>query len=153
LSIEKTRVIPKADKGNRALASPRPIRILLADDDPAVRSYLAQALQKHDDLEVVGQAEDGRRAVRLARKLQPDVVIMDGYMPKLNGIEATRQIVATVPQILIVGLSRYPSESWVSEMRQAGASAALSKRGVLPELLAAIRARRERQTDPAPLGG
>jgi DNA-binding NarL/FixJ family response regulator len=119
----------------------RPIRILVADDDPGLRSRLASAFEQEAGLQVVGQASDGQQAVQLARKLHPDVVIMDGFMPKLDGAEATRQIMADSPQVRVIGLSRFPCEQWVSAMTAAGATAALAKKGCLSELLALVRGR------------
>lgn len=130
----------KPEKGTQIPACPHPIRILLADDDTGVRAQLAKLLQEESDLEIIAQASDGQQAVKLALKLKPDVVIMDGYMPKLDGIGATRQIVTILPQIRVIGLSRYRSEHWFSEMAKAGAYTALAK-GARDDLLAAIRAR------------
>src|SRR5512135_2698510 len=103
------------------------IKVLLADDHQIMREGLASLLEKHAELEVVGQAGDGRAAVSLAQQLQPDVVVMDIGMPDLNGIEATRQIVAAAPGVKVIALSVHTESPFVSGMLQAGASAYLLK--------------------------
>jgi DNA-binding NarL/FixJ family response regulator len=100
---------------------------------------LRNLLEKHADIMVAGEAEDGREALQLARKLSPDVIIMDIAMPDLNGIEATRQIVAEFPGIKVVALSMHSDKRFVSEMLKAGASAYLLKDCAFEELITAIR--------------
>ncbi len=77
---------------------PHPIRVLLVEDHDMTRKGLLKLLTKYDDLEIVGEAGDGVEAIALAERLMPDVIIMDVNMPKLNGIEATRQIIRTSPE-------------------------------------------------------
>jgi DNA-binding NarL/FixJ family response regulator len=115
------------------------IRIVLADDHAIVRHGLSRALQQEDDMEVVGQAEDGRTTVELARKLTPDVVVMDISMPDLNGIEATREIRRQTPHVKVIALSMHSAKRYVTEMFKAGAVGYLLKDCDFDELARAIR--------------
>jgi DNA-binding NarL/FixJ family response regulator len=115
-----------------------PVRILLADDHRIVREGLRDLLEKRTDLKVVGEASDGMEAVRLASELRPDVVIVDVSMPVLNGIEATRRIVAEHPAVKVVALSMHPDRRYVIEMLKAGAVAYLLKDSAFDELIHAI---------------
>lgn len=115
------------------------LKVLLADDHKIVRDGLRTLLEKHDDIVVVGEAEDGREALQLSRKLQPDVVVMDIAMPDLNGIEAARQLLSEYPGIRIAALSMHSDKRFVSEMLKAGASAYLLKDCAFEELITAIR--------------
>lgn len=115
------------------------IRILLADDHKIVRQGLRTLLEKEPDMEVVAEAEDGRASLRLVKELIPQVVIMDVGMPDLNGIEATRQVVAEFPQIKVVALSMHSDRRFVVNMLKAGASAYLLKDSAFEELASAIR--------------
>ncbi len=117
-----------------------PTKILLADDHQIVREGLHSLFEKEADLEVVGEAENGRQAVRMARDLKPDVVVMDVAMPDLNGIEAMRQILAELPAARILALSMYSNKHYVIEALKAGASGYLLKDGAFDELVQAIRA-------------
>src|SRR5512141_108507 len=96
-------------------------RILLADDHTIMRAGLRLLLERQPDMVVVGEAEDGHRAVSMAQELSPDVVVMDIAMPVLNGIEAARQIMAKRPQTAIVVLSMHSDESYVLRALKAGA--------------------------------
>jgi len=116
------------------------IRIFLADDHKIVREGLHTLLSKQTDMEVVGEADTGLIAVQLIKKLLPDVVVMDIAMPELNGVEATRQIVAEFPSIRVVALSMHSDKRFVVEMLKAGASGYLLKDCAFEELTKAIRA-------------
>jgi DNA-binding NarL/FixJ family response regulator len=117
------------------------IRIVLADDERMVRSGLRLILESEDDLEVVGEAGDGTEAVTLVRRLDPDVVLMDVQMPVMNGIDATRGIVALgrdeSSRVLI--LTTFDLDEYVYEGLRAGASGFLLKRTPAEELVAAVR--------------
>ncbi len=115
------------------------IRILLADDHKIMRDGLRSLLEKQSDMEVVAEAENGRTTVQLAQKLLPDVVIMDIAMPDLNGIEATRQIIATAPSVKVLALSMHSNRAFVTGMLSAGASGYLLKDSAFEELARAIR--------------
>jgi DNA-binding NarL/FixJ family response regulator len=116
------------------------IRIVIADDHTIVREGFRSLLEAQEGMAVVGEAAEGRSAVRLARDLQPDVVIMDVRMPELNGIEATRQITAEHPGVKVIGLSMHLEKQFVSEMLKAGASGYLLKDCPSEELVMAIKA-------------
>lgn len=118
------------------------IHVLLADDHKLVRQGLTSMLQGHADLEVVGEAADGEAALELARRVRPDVVLMDVSMPRLNGIEATRRLAAELPGVRVIGLSMHESQDMAHAMREAGACAYISKDAPTEDLLAAIRAAR-----------
>ncbi len=115
------------------------IRIMLADDHQVVREGLA-GLLAGEGFEIVAQAETGHEAVRLARKFNPDVVLMDVSMPDLNGIDATRQILEENRQIKIIALSMHSDRRFVSKMLMAGASGYLRKNCSSHELVSAIAA-------------
>ncbi len=119
------------------------IRVLLADDHALLRAGMTSLLSDEPDIEVVGEACDGQTAVELALDLQPDVILMDVTMPRLNGIEATRRIIARLPHARIIGLSMHEQESMAVAMRKAGANAYLSKDGRCERLMEAIRAQRQ----------
>jgi DNA-binding NarL/FixJ family response regulator len=119
------------------------IRIILADDHTVMRSGLRLLLERQQDLQVVGEAADGKQAVAIAEAEKPDVVIMDIAMPHLNGVEAARQIASKCPQTAIVILSMHSDESYVIRSLKAGARAYLLKDSAEADLIAAIRAIRE----------
>jgi len=116
------------------------IRILLADDHAVVRQGTRELLAREADLEVVAEAGDGEEAVRLALVHAPDVAVMDIAMPKLNGIEATRQIKATNPRISVLALSAYDDDQYIFALLEAGAAGYLLKNVSADELVKAIRA-------------
>jgi len=116
------------------------IKILLAEDHVVVRQGTRQLLEREKDLEVVGEAGDGEEAVRLASQLKPDVVIMDVAMPKLNGIEATKQIKALLPSAAVLILSGYDYDEYIFGLLEAGAAGYLLKDVSGDELIGAIRA-------------
>ncbi len=115
------------------------IKILLADDHQIMREGLLVLLEREPDLKVVGEAADGRAAVRLAKDLEPHLVVMDVTMPDLNGIDATRQILAENRQIKVIALSMHADRRFVKGMLQAGACAYLLKHSASKELIQAIR--------------
>ncbi|MEJ5330576.1 MAG: response regulator transcription factor [Desulfobaccales bacterium] len=114
-------------------------RIIIADDHMIVRQGLATLLAKEPDMEVVAEAENGREVVQLVKELRPDVVIMDVNMPDLNGIEATRQVLAAFPETKIIALSMHADRRFVVNMLKAGSSGYLLKDCAFEELAAAIR--------------
>jgi DNA-binding NarL/FixJ family response regulator len=115
------------------------IRILLADDHQIVRDGLKTLLEKQADMQVVGEAQDGRAAVDQARALSPQVVIMDIAMPDLNGVDATRQIKGESPEVKVIALSMQSDGPIVRRMLQAGASAYMLKDCASEELVKAVR--------------
>ena len=117
-----------------------PVRILLADDHTVMRNGLRLLLERQPNLQVVGEAADGRQAVALCETVNPDVVVMDIAMPNLNGIEAARQIVNRNPRTAIAILSMHSDESYVIRALKAGARAYLLKDSAEADLLAAVRA-------------
>jgi DNA-binding NarL/FixJ family response regulator len=115
------------------------IKILLADDHRILRTSLRELLEKQPFLEVVDEAEQGKKAVQLCLKRQPDVVLMDISMPDLNGIEATRQIINSCPNIRVIILSAHSGHQYVADVFRAGASGYLLKDCSSDELVSAIR--------------
>ena len=116
------------------------IRILLADDHALVRQGFRMILAAQPDMEIVGEAGNGREAVELAEKLKPDVIVMDVAMPDLNGIEATRRLAVSLPRTRVLGLSMHKDSVYVREILRAGARGYLLKDSVDTDLLAAVRA-------------
>jgi len=115
------------------------IRIILADDHQIVRQGLRILLEAEPDMEVIAEADNGRKVLKLAQELMPDVIIMDLSMPELNGIEATRQILSGAPDVKVVALSMHSDSLFVLNMIKAGASGYLLKDCALEELVKAIR--------------
>ncbi len=114
-------------------------RILLVDDHKLVREGLNTLIEKHTDMTVVGEADNGRTAVKLARKLTPDIIIMDIAMPELNGIEATRKILDESKNTRVIILSMHSDKRYVAKVLRTGASAYLLKDSAFEELAEAIR--------------
>ena len=115
------------------------IKLLIADDHQMMRECLRAMIEKEPDMTVIGETQDGLTTVDLARKLAPDVVVMDVSMPDLNGIEATRKIIKTNPNLKVVALSGHIDQHFVREMFTAGAVAYIHKQGASDELIRAIR--------------
>ena len=114
-------------------------RILIADDHGIVRKGLRLQLEQHEQFQVVGEASDGREAVRLADELKPDVVIMDIAMPNLNGIEATAQLVKHNPRIGVIILSMHSDETYLTRTLSAGAKGYLLKDSADVDLYRAVQ--------------
>ena len=115
------------------------IRLLVADDHKIVREGLVSLLNEQQDIDVIGEAGNGREAVALASRLHPDVIIMDISMPLMNGDEATRQIKKLMPEIHIIALSMFEEEEMLQKMFRAGAESYVLKTAPSAQLLAAIR--------------
>lgn len=115
------------------------IRVLLSDDHRIVREGIRTLLEKEPDIEVVGEAEDGRSTVELAKKLKPQVVVMDITMPDLNGMDATRKIIEELPGVKVLALSMHTDQRFVERMLKAGATGYLTKDCASKELTRAIR--------------
>src|SRR2546426_10688811 len=117
----------------------RKIGVLLVDDHAVVRQGLRALLAGEEDMEVVGEAENGRQAVTLAKERTPDVVVMDVAMPMLNGLEATRQILKQAPAAKVLVLSSYGDDDCVQGLMDAGAAGYLIKQTAANDLLKGIR--------------
>jgi DNA-binding NarL/FixJ family response regulator len=116
------------------------IRVLVADDHTIVRKGLCALLNSEPNIEIIGEAADGREAVERIDKLKPDVVLMDISMPSLNGLEATRQIRRRHPGVRILILTMHTNEEYIFEILQAGASGYVLKKSAPSDLVSAIHA-------------
>jgi two-component system response regulator NreC len=119
------------------------LRIILVDDHGIIRQGLRSLLESQPDIEVIGEAEDGRSAIELVRELQPDIVITDVTMPNLNGIDTTSQIIRMFPKVKVIGLSGHSNNSFIMGMLKAGASAYILKQSLFDELIEAIQVVRQ----------
>ena len=126
------------------------IHILLADDHVLVRAGIRSLLEQMSGIEVVGEAGDGREAVKLIRQLRPDIVLMDVAMAQMNGIEATTRIKKAYKDIRVIILSMYSNEEYVLQALQAGASGYLLKDAATLELELAVRAVSRNETYLSP---
>jgi DNA-binding NarL/FixJ family response regulator len=115
------------------------ITILIVEDHTIVREGFRRMLELEADLEVIGEAQDGRQAVEMAKKLHPDVILMDVAMPMLNGLEATRQIIKALPATKVLILSAHGDFAYVSDAMESGAAGFLLKQSSAHELYRAIR--------------
>ena len=120
------------------IVPPTTVRVLVVDDHRLVRQELRNILSFYREFTVVGEAEDGEQACELAQQLQPNVILMDIHMHKMNGIEATRWIKARLPNVIIIGLSVNTSAAATHDMKAAGAVASLSKDADSSDLYRAI---------------
>lgn len=121
------------------IGSSTKIRVLLADDHTILRAGLKMMLNAQPDIEVVGEASDGRQAVSEAHRLLPDVILMDITMPDCNGIEATKQVKRTLPDIRVLVLTMHENEEYLFQMLRAGASGYMLKEAADTDLISAIR--------------
>ncbi|HEY8226044.1 MAG TPA: response regulator transcription factor [Pyrinomonadaceae bacterium] len=130
------------------------IRILIAEDHATVREGLKLILSGQSDMEVIGEAEDGRFAIELAQKLLPDVVLMDVSMPGLNGLKATAKLKEWCPEVHVLALTRHRDDGYLQQILRAGASGYVLKQSPPAELLHAIRAvaKGGKYLDPAVAG-
>jgi len=115
------------------------IRVVIADDHPLLREAMRNTFERHEDIEIVGEAGDGEEAVKLSSKLKPDIVIMDIVMPKLNGIEATKRIREISPATAVLILTAYDDDRYVIGLLEAGAAGYLLKSARGQVLVDAIR--------------
>lgn len=122
------------------------IRILVADDHDVVRAGLRFLLERQQDMEILGEAADGREAVRLAEELNPSIIVMDIAMPQLNGIDAASQILHHDPDVKIIILSMYSDEEFLVRALTAGVKGYLLKDSVQADLVRAVRAVAERRS-------
>lgn len=124
----------------RAKQLDRRVRVLIADDHPVIRGMVRSTLQQHPKFEVCGEAADGAQAVEEAKKLKPDVVVLNVSMPVLNGFEAAREIRATLPKSAIVILSSHADERFVREAKEIGVRAYVAKTKAGEALVQAVEA-------------
>jgi two-component system response regulator NreC len=115
------------------------IRILLADDHTILRAGLKMMLNAQPDMEVVGEAQDGRQALQEAQRLQPDIILMDITMPDMNGIEATKQLKKVLPEVKVLILTMHEHEEYVFQALRAGASGYMLKEAADTDLISALR--------------
>jgi DNA-binding NarL/FixJ family response regulator len=127
------------DVANPIVAPGRPVRVLLADDQPLLRTGFRMVLGAQPDLDVVGEAGDGAEAVSLARRLLPDVVLMDVRMPRMDGVAATRAIVEARLPVRVLVLTTFDLDEYVVGALRAGASGFLAKDIAADDLVTAIR--------------
>jgi DNA-binding NarL/FixJ family response regulator len=127
------------------------LRVLLAEDHETIRDGLKLLVNSQPDMEIVGEADNGRVAVQLAQELLPDVVVMDVSMPELNGLQATKKLKQKSPQVKVLTLTRHTDTGYLQQLLEAGASGYVLKQSKSAELLRAIRAVVNGQTylDPA----
>jgi len=126
--------------GEQSMETGEPIRIVLVDDHAVLRQGIRRLLEEEPDIEVVGEAANGLEAVAVSRALAPDIVLMEVVMPRLNGIEATKQIKQSNPATAILALSAYDDDRYVLGLLEAGAAGYLLKSATAQEVIHAIRA-------------
>lgn len=116
------------------------LRIIIAEDHETVREGLKMIIEAQDDMEIIGEAGDGREAIHLAEELKPDIILMDVSMPVLNGLMASAKLSRILPEIKILTLTRHNDEAYLQELLEAGVSGYVLKQSASTELLRAIRA-------------
>jgi DNA-binding NarL/FixJ family response regulator len=126
-------------------------RVIIAEDHETVREGLKLIINQQSDLEVIAEANDGNEAIRMARELKPDVVVMDISMPHLNGLKATEKLKECCPQVHVIALTRHKDDGYLRQVLRAGASGFVLKQSPAAELIHAIRAVRNggKYLDPA----
>jgi DNA-binding NarL/FixJ family response regulator len=145
---------PCAEHSERSRSTMSKLHIILADDHKIMREGLRMLVNSQADMEVVGEADNGRMAVTLAQELQPDVVVMDVSMPELNGLKATEKLKELFPDIKVLTLTRHMDEGYLKQLLEAGASGYVLKQSASEELVRAIHVVVNGQTylDPAITG-
>lgn len=136
---EKSRKVKQLTNQDLAKDTPK-LRLLLADDHEIVRQGVKVMVDAQPDMKVIGETSNGREALRLARELQPDIVVMDISMPDLNGIKATEKLKQSCPELKIIALTRHTDLGFLQKILSAGASGYVLKQSASVELLSAIRA-------------
>src|SRR5215469_10208411 len=126
------------------------MRILVVDDHEVVRRGVRGLLERHPQFKVCGEAVDGSDAIAKARELRPDSIVMDVSMPKMNGLEATREIIRFLPQTQVIILSQHDSSEVVRQALNAGASAYVVKSSISTDLVAALRRLKSGDSAPSP---
>ena len=127
-----------------------PIRVLIVDDHAMVRQGIATFIETQDDIQLIGEAENGRQALARVAELVPDVVLMDVQMPEMDGITATREIIARYPDVKILALTSFVNNAQITPALQAGATGYLLKDISADQLMQAIRAAHRGETPLAP---
>ena len=122
------------------MSEPGPIRVMIVDDHAMVRTGLATFLEVSDDLDLVGQATNGQEAVELCEQFQPDVILMDLVMPKMDGVTATRILRERWPQVQVIAVTSFQEKELVQDALEAGAISYLLKNVSMDELTEAVRA-------------
>jgi len=119
------------------------MRILVADDHTLLRDGIRSLLSAYDDIEIIGEAVDGKDAIEKAKELVPDIIIMDIAMPVMDGLQATRHITKQLPQIKVLMLTQHDNREYKSLCQEIGAAGFVPKRALAQELVSAIRAVQE----------
>ncbi|HEU5231037.1 MAG TPA: response regulator transcription factor [Ktedonobacteraceae bacterium] len=132
-------ISPSTQPVSEQETSQKKIRILLADDHTILRAGLKMMLNAQPDMEIVGEAQDGRQSIAEAQRLQPDVVLMDITMPDINGIEATKQIKKLLPDTRVLVLTMHEHDEYVFQALRAGASGYMLKEAAATDLITALR--------------
>lgn len=130
-----------------------PVRLLIADDHPLVRQALRGMLEREPDIEIVGEAENGREAVHLCRALDPNLVLMDVRMPEMDGLEATRAIKHEHPEVAVLMVTMHDNQDYMQEATKAGAAGYVLKDASGEELISAVRRVARRDGRGALFGG